>query len=143
MNNPDIFLTIFYMNIKKFVIASIIIFIIALVWNGIVHTLLTIDESVITSLFRKNMLDMMWLSLLLTAVLSVIFVFGYIKFTTKGTAKEGIYYGFMFGVLACLLVDVNQYILYPLPLLIVIKWAIFGILEFTLYGFLVSKLYKK
>ena len=52
-------------------------------------------------------------------------------------------YGISFGVLAVLLVDVNQYILYPLSLSIVIKWMIFGILEFTLYGFLVSMIYKK
>lgn len=132
------------MNIKKFIISAIIIFIVSLAWNGFVHSLiLNNDEEILKSLLRPDIMDKMWLSLVLTALISIIFVFGYTKFSIKGTTWEGIMYGISFGVLAVLLVDVNQYILYPLSLSIVIKWMIFGILEFTLYGFLVSMIYKK
>ena len=132
------------MNIKRFVLSAIIIFIVSLLWNGFVHSLiLNNDEEILKSLLRPDIMDKMWLSLVLTALISIIFVFGYTKFSIKGTTWEGIMYGISFGVLAVLLVDVNQYILYPLSLSIVIKWMIFGILEFTLYGFLVSMIYKK
>jgi len=132
------------MNIKRFIFSAIIIFIISLLWNGFVHSLIiNFDEEILKSILRPDINDKMWLSFVLTALISIIFVLGYIKFTTKGTSTEGIMYGLSFGILAILLVDVNQYILYPLAFSTVIKWMIFGILEFTLYGFLVSKLYMK
>ena len=132
------------MNIKRFIFSAIVLFIISLLWNGFVHSLIiNNDEEILKSILRPDINDKMWLSFVLTALISIIFVLGYIKFTTKGTSTEGIMYGLSFGILAILLVEVNQYILYPLAFSTVIKWMIFGILEFTLYGFLVSKLYKK
>ena len=132
------------MNIKRFVLSAIIIFIVSLLWNGFVHSLiLNNDEEILKSILRPDINNKMWLSIVLTALISIIFVLGYIRFTTKGTSTEGIIYGVSFGILAILLVDVNQYILYPLSFSIVLKWMIFGLLEFTFYGFLVSKLYKK
>jgi len=132
------------MNIKRFIFSAIVLFIISLLWNGFVHSLIiNNDEEILKSILRPDINNKMWLSIVLTALISIIFVLGYIRFTTKGTSTEGIMYGLSFGILAILLVDINQYILYPLSFSIVIKWMIFGILEFTLYGFLVSKLYKK
>jgi hypothetical protein len=89
------------------------------------------------------MKDKLWLSLFMALIIIMIFVFGYARISSKGTILEGALYGFVFGITAGLLVDVNQYILYPLPESLVIKWFLFGVLEFTIYGVLVSRLYRK
>jgi hypothetical protein len=39
------------------------------------------------------------------------------------------------------LVDLNQYVLYPIPASLAIRWFVFGLLEFCIYGILASKLY--
>ena len=132
------------MNIKKFIISAIVIFIVALLWNFVVHgVILVIESESIKSLFRTDMKDKLWLSLLMTLLIIIVFAFGYTRISSKGTVLEGAVYGFIFGVTAGLLVDVNQYVLYPLPASIVIKWFLFGVLEFTVYGILVSRIYKK
>jgi hypothetical protein len=45
------------------------------------------------------------------------------------------------AALAGLLVDVNQYVLYPLPASVVVQWFVAGALELVLYGILVTRLY--
>ena len=132
------------MNIKKFVLSSIVIFIIALLWNYVLHgVILTIESEAVKNLFRTDMKDKLWLSMIIALIIIMIFVYGYARISSKGTVLEGALYGFIFGITAGLLVDVNQYILYPLPASLVIKWFLFGVLEFTIYGVLVSRLYRK
>ena len=132
------------MNIRKFVLSSIVIFILALLWNYILHgVILAIESEAVKSLFRTDMKDKIWLSLIMALILIMVFVYGYTRISSKGTVLEGALYGFVFGITAGLLVDVNQYILYPLPASLVIKWFLFGVLEFTIYGVLVSRLYRK
>jgi hypothetical protein len=113
-------------------------------WNFVVHgVILVIESESVKTLFRTDMNDKLWLSLLMTLLIIMVFVYGYVRISTKGTVLEGAVYGFIFGVTAGLLVDVNQYVLYPLPASIVIKWFLFGVMEFTVYGILVSRIYKK
>jgi hypothetical protein len=40
------------------------------------------------------------------------------------------------------LVDVNQFLLYPLPAGLVLKWFVGGVLEFTFYGAVVSLVWR-
>jgi hypothetical protein len=54
---------------------------------------------------------------------------------------EGIVYGLFFAAVAGLLVDVNQYVLYPIPGSLAWTWFAGGVVEFCLYGALVSWLY--
>ncbi len=132
------------MNIRKFVLASIVIFIVAILWNYVLHSIiLAVESEAVKNLFRTDMKDKLWLSLFMALIIIMIFVYGYTRISTKGTVLEGALYGFVFGITAGLLVDVNQYILYPLPESLVIKWFLFGVLEFTIYGVLVSRLYRK
>jgi hypothetical protein len=83
----------------------------------------------------------MGLSLLLTAGLAFLFVWSYAYTARHGNLLEGISYGLFFAVLAGILVDLNQYLLYPIPASLAVSWFIFGLLEFCGYGILVSWLY--
>lgn len=47
---------------------------------------------------------------------------------------------FAFALVAGLLVDLNQYLIYPIPAWIVASWFVSGLIEFTLYGVLASRL---
>jgi len=127
---------------KRFLIASSVLFITALVWNALVHLILLQEaNSAIQNLKRTDFHDMLWLSLILTAGISCLFVWGYSRFAKNGSLREGMLFGLFFALTAGLLVDLNQYILYPIPAALAFKWFLGGIVEFILYGIIVSKLY--
>lgn len=119
--------------------ASAVLLALALAWNGLVHlVLLRRANEAIRHLRRTDLPGTLWLSLLLTAAVCVLFVYGYTRVVRTHTLREGLGYGLLTGLFAALIVDVNQYLLYPLPLGLVLCWFISGVLEFTFYGAVLS-----
>jgi hypothetical protein len=130
------------MRVKRFICASAILFLTALAWNTFVHLVLFKEaDASIQSLRRSDVRDTLWLSLVLTAGISCLFVWGYSRFAKNGSSTEGILFGLFFALTAGLLVDLNQYILYPIPATLAFRWFLGGIVEFVLYGIIVSKFY--
>jgi uncharacterized membrane protein YhfC len=130
------------MNYKRFFIASIAIFIFAFIWNGIVHLIILREaDSILNSIGRQESQRNLFLSLLVTAILSMLFVWSYSRTAKQGNVRDGITHGLFFGILAGVLVDLNQYVLYPIPASLAITWFAFGLVEFCIYGLLVSKIY--
>jgi hypothetical protein len=130
------------MNYKRFFIATLTIIIFALVWNGIVHLIILRDaDSVLNTIGRPESQRNLYLSLLVTVLLSMLFVWSYSHTAKRGDLRDGLRHGIFFGILAGTLADLNQYILYPIPASLVFFWFIFGFIEFCIYGILVSKLY--
>jgi hypothetical protein len=130
------------MNYKRFFIAASAIFIFALLWNGIVHLVILREaDSVLNSIGRNESQRNLFLSLLATAFISILFVWSYSRTAKRGDVRDGVMHGIFFGILAGVLVDLNQYILYPLPVSLTLSWFIFGLFEFCIYGVLVSRLY--
>jgi hypothetical protein len=127
------------MKLRKQVVAALVLTGVGLAWNGVLHLfVLRAIEEPARQLFRRDLSAAQ--SVLLTVAIMVLFVFGYSRFRRTGGRGEGARYGFFFGLLAGVLVDGNQYILYPLPGEIALLWFCGGLLEFTVYGVIVSAL---
>jgi hypothetical protein len=130
------------MRPARFTLAVSILFVLSLVWNGLLHlVILRRANEAVQQLRRTDLPGAMGLSLLLTALVCGLFVWGYVRSARTGTVREGLGYGLFIGVFVALLVDVNQYLLYPLPASLVMKWFVGGVLEFTVYGVVVSRVY--
>jgi len=131
------------MNYKRFFLASFVIFVFALLWNGIVHLLiLRGPETILATIGRTEAQRSLGLSILVTAIIALLFVWSYSKFARYGNLKEGLTHGVFFGILAGTLVDLNQYVLYPIPASLALSWFGFGMIEFCIYGIIVSKFYQ-
>ena len=130
------------MNIKRGSWAVLAVFIFTMVWGGFYHLVLLKGADLeIRQLYRPDMAGKMWLSVFGVLGISILFVIGYSLCSRRGTLLEGMAYGVCFSVLAFLLVDLNQYILYPIPFMLILKWYIGGLIEFIVNGLLVSLLY--
>jgi hypothetical protein len=130
------------MQSKHFIRTTVVLFVTALLWNGALHTYLLHDlNQAVQTFWRADLGNYMWLSLLMTLGIICLFVWGYARMARRGSLKEGVTYGLAFALLVGLLVDLNQYILYPLPADTVLAWFAAGILEFVLYGIITSCLY--
>lgn len=125
----------------RFLLASVVLFLVALAWNAFVHlVVLRAANASVAHLWRPDLQDTMWLSLLLTAGIVMLFVWGYGRFARDGSLREGVVWGLFFALLAGLLVDLSQYVLFPIPGVVALQWFAGGLLEFLLYGALVTRL---
>ena len=130
------------MNIKRSILSILAIFVFTLAWGAFYHLFLLQGADLeIKQLYRPDINEKMWLSILGVLGVAIFFVLGYRLCAKKGTIAEGIVYGVAFSVLAALLVDLNQYVLYPIPALLILKWYIGGLVEFAVNGVLVSLIY--
>ena len=129
------------MRVKRFLLAWLVIFAVGMAWGGLLHLVVLRDaNTAIAHLLRPDMAAKMWLSIIAMAGFVCLFVLGYSRFARTGTVAEGVLYGVFFAAVAGLLVDVNQYVLYPIPASLALTWAAGGVIEFVLYGALVSRL---
>jgi len=130
------------MSIKRFLLVSLAIFAVGMVWGGLVHLVVLREaNAAIAHLLRPDMAGKMWMSIVASAGFALLFVLGYGRFARKGTVGEGVLYGLFFAAVAGLLVDVNQYVLYPIPGSLACTWFAAGAVEFSLYGALVAWLH--
>jgi hypothetical protein len=127
---------------RLFAVVCLTLFFVALLWNGFLHlvVLRSIDESV-QNVRRPDFADKAWLSMLLTAGVVCLFAWGYTRFVRDGSVREGVKYGLFFALLAGLLVDLNEYVLLPIPASAPIAWFVGGMFEFALYGVITSAMY--
>lgn len=127
---------------ERFFVAAAVLCVVAVGWNALVHlVVLRADNAMMQPLRRTDLSHGLLCSLLLTAALCVLFVIGYARVARRASLGEGVRYGLWFGCLAGLLVDLNQYLLYPIPGPLAAKWFLSGLIEFILYGALVTRLY--
>ena len=129
------------MNIKRGSLAVLACYAFTMIWGGFYHLILLKGADLeIRHLYRPDLGEKMWLSFLGVLGISILFVVGYSLCARKGTILEGIVYGVCFTILAFLLTDLNQYILYPIPALLIFKWAIGGLIEFVVNGAVVASM---
>ncbi len=126
------------MRLRRFLLACAVLFVVALAWDGALHLVLLREaEAAVRPLYRSDLADRTWLSLVAAAAVVVLFVLGYRRFARVGSVREAAGYGLFFALVAGVLVDLNQYVLLPLPGRLACLWFLGGLVEFTLYGLIV------
>lgn len=120
-------------------IASIVVF--ALLWNALVHLVFLREADLAIVRFGRPPHERsLVFGLVVTVGIATLFVVSFLQWAHRGV-RAGLRHGVFFGLLAGLLVDANQYLLYPLPASLALKWFAFGLVEFCIYGLIVGWLY--
>lgn len=124
-------------GVRRQALAVLAVFAFTVAWTALYHLVLLEGADLeIQQLYRPDMGQKVWLSLLGTMGVSALFVAGYRLCARRGTVAEGLAYGLAFAVLAGLLVDLNQYVLYPIPAALAAEWFVGGLVEFAVGGVL-------
>jgi len=88
------------------------------------------------------MTQYMWVMYITALFWSFIFVYIFTRgYEGKGWI-EGLRYGLVIGLLIQVVGVFNQWVIYPLPIWLVIQWLIFGLIEFMICGIVASLIYK-
>jgi len=130
------------MNVKRFLYTSLAVFVFALLWNGIVHMVLLRDANAALDAIARPAAERNTLLFLIpAAAVALLFVYSYALLVRIPGIRRGLAHGAFFGLLAGFLVDLNQFLLYPIPGSLAFLWFLFGFMEFCIYGALTALLY--
>ena len=133
------------MNVKKWVIASVVVFIVSQILDFIIHgVLLTGSYEATSQLWRTEaeMNQMMWLMWLVALVWSFLFVVIFTKgYEGKGIG-EGVRYGIIIGLFATIPMSFGSYSVMPMTFSLALGWFIYGMIEYIILGIVVALLYK-
>ncbi|MGQ8338498.1 hypothetical protein ACUNWD_18220 [Sunxiuqinia sp. A32] len=131
------------MNVKRFLLASLAVFVTFQLLDFIIHGVIlmsTYEET--ASVWREDMMDLMWIMYISGVLLSLLFVYIYIKgFQNKGI-MEGVRYGLVMWLLLMVVGSVNQFVIYPVPADLAVKWIIYGLVELVVAGVVTALVYK-
>jgi len=129
----------------RIVAATALMTLLSLTWNVLVHGfVLASFNQALVDIGRPAAERSLMLGLLLTSGLAVLFVAS-LAATARPDKRgrigplRGLRHGVFFALGAGLMVDLNQYLPYPLPARVPIAWFVFGLIEFCLAGWLVAR----
>lgn len=132
------------MKKQTVVISTFLLSLFALLWNGLVHLVILRDENkAIEFIHRPDMADKLWISILITVIIVMLFTVSYLKWRKDGTIIESIRHSTFFALLMIVVVDLNQYVQYEIPFSLILKWSSFGVVEFIIYGLLIYFIFKQ
>ena len=132
------------MKLSRVFTAGVTAFFFSVIYNGLVHTLvLGTANRQLEPLRRPDFSSKIWVSLAGTLAVSFLFTGIYALFAGRKDIQTGALFGFLFGLAAAVLVDLNQYVLYPLPFSLAAAWSFFGVIEFTLLGAIVGAIVRE
>ena len=131
------------MNWKRFLWAGLVILVVR---KGLAYFIETVilrrDYESLSDLLRPDVLSTVWLMFIVG--LLVAFAFTYIF--VKGREGKGILEGVRFGIVIWLFVTVptglGAWMMFPIPITMIGKWALMGLLLNLISGILVAAIYK-
>ena len=131
------------MNVKKFLLAVVSVFVVFELIDFVIHSFILSDtyES-LQHLWRPDMMDYMWVMYITVFIWSLFFVYIFTKGYQNRGWLEGLRYGLLIGILMLVVGMFNQWVVYPLPIGLVIQWFIFGLVQFMICGVVAALIYK-
>lgn len=133
----------FKKNTGRFIAGGLAIFLIFTVCDFIIHNIILADYYMsIINIWRPDMMSLMWIMYLCTFIFSFLLMFIFIKGYEDRGIMEGVRFGIMMFLITTGIGSVYQYVVYPLPLSLVIQWLGYGLAEFILAGIAVAAIYQ-
>jgi hypothetical protein len=132
------------MNVQRFVIAGIVVFIAFVILENILvqGVLLKGAYEATADVWREDMMSKMGLLYLNTLILSFLLVFIFHKgYEGRGLA-EGLRFGFWLGLLMNLSMALGSYAAFPIPGSLAFQWFIYGMIVYLIVGVIIAAIYK-
>jgi len=131
------------MNTKKFILSSLIVYVVFEVLNFLIHGVILSDMYMRTaSLWRADMDQMMWIIYVGDILKAFLFVFIFTKgLENKGWA-EGMRFGLLMGLYVAIGMGFGSYAMYPIPFILALQWFIYVTIQLVICGIVAAIIYK-
>lgn len=131
------------MNVKRFVIASVVIYVLSHVIGYLVHmVLLGGMYRELASIWRPDMMQYMWIMWLTSLLWSFLFVYIFIRGYENRGILEGVRYGVIIALFMAVPNALANFVIYPVPLKLALAWLACGSVESVLYGIIAAAVYR-
>lgn len=133
------------MNTKKWIIASVVIFVVDQILSYLFHGVFMSGVYEQTAHLWRPMEEMnrlMWMGWLSGLIWSFIFVYIFAKGYENKGIMEGVRFGLLIGVFYSLPMSLGTYMSMPITIGIATAWFLYGVIEITILGILAAFLYK-
>lgn len=132
------------MNIKRFVLTGISVFISFCIMDILIHGIMLSSTYLsLSHVWRPDMNSLMWMMYLASFLFSFVFAWLFIRGYKGEGIKGGVVFGFIMGIGMNIMAAIGQYVMYPLPGIMCIKWFIFGTVEYIIAGVAASFVYRE
>lgn len=131
------------MNWKNFSITFVVIYILGGILNYLIHNVVLAETyQGLANLWRPDMARLMWLQMVTPLFLTFFFIYIFVKGREGKGVMEGIRYGLIIWAFLSIPSIYGQYMVYPLPYSLVLKWLFSDLIVMVILGITVSLLYK-
>ena len=135
------------MNVKKFWVAFVAIFIVLEILGYLVHGVLlgaTYESEEIKEVFRtmEEMDSRMWIMILTDLIWVYFFTFFFVKGYENKGIMEGVRYGAYMGIFVSLVFSYQNYVVLPIPYSLALQWFIYGFVISVILGVIAALIYK-
>ncbi len=135
------------MNVKKFWVAFVVIFIVLEILGYLVHGVLlgaTYESEGIKEVFRtmEEMDSRMWIMILTDLIWVYFFTFFFVKGYENKGIMEGVRYGAYMGIFVSLVFSYQNYVVLPIPYSLALQWFIYGFVISVILGVIAALIYK-
>ncbi|HOP62784.1 MAG TPA: hypothetical protein PK358_05485 [Spirochaetota bacterium] len=131
------------MNIIRFIIGGIVIFIVFLALDFLIHSMLLGEVyASMAGIWRPDMMSKMWIMYAGSFIFSFLMMYVFIKGYEGRGIMEGVRFGIIIGIMTSGIGAFYQYATYPLPFSLVLQWFFYGLAEFIIAGICASLIYQ-
>ena len=131
------------MNIKRFLLSLLAVFVTFQVLNFLIHSLILSGAyQDLESVWRQDMMDVMWLMYIADLIFAGFFTLIYTQWVKTPGIKSGLMYGLFIGLMMNTSGMINQFVIYPITSWLLWMWIIFGLIQFVLCGLVLGLIYK-
>lgn len=146
-SNDGLFKAFSNLNLRKWLLASLMVFIAIYLLDMLVHGYLLKNDYVRYArmfLPQAQMMARMPYMLGGQILFALLIVFLYSQgYTGKGSLLEGVRYGVYLGLLINLPSALMSYCVFLFPVKLIINWAVYGTIQTIIYGGITGAIYKK
>jgi len=135
------------MNVKKFWIAFVVVFIVLEILGYLVHGVMlaaTYESEGIKEIFRsmEEMDSRRWIMILTDLIWVYFFTFFFVKGYENKGIMEGLRYGAYMGIFVSLVFSYQNYVVLPIPYSLALQWFIYGFVISVILGVIAALIYK-
>ncbi len=131
------------MNVKRFFLAAVVVFIVAEVLEFLIHgVILASTYEALKDLWRPDMESKMWIYPVIGAIWSLLFVYIFVKGREGKGLMEGVRFGVVIGLFVGIPMAYGTYAMIAIPYSLALQWWIYTLIECIVLGVIAALVYK-
>jgi len=131
------------MNWKRVFWAGLVIYVVFQGLGFVIDSVfLKPDYDKLKNLWRPNMMSRVWILYVVGLLVAFLFTYIFVKGREGKGIQEGVRFGLIIWLFTIVPFNLEIWVIFPIPYMLVLKWNLFGLLTSLIGGILAAVIYK-